>query len=124
MYSVTQLCLTLCSSMDYSPPGSSVNGLLQANWNGLPFSIPRDLNNPGIQPMSLSTSPELVGRFFTTRANRRKIRKFSNVRIKEKITTEQPVGKKKKKKKVKRGIKNILRQMKMETEHTKMCGIQ
>ena len=101
MYSVTQLCLTLCSSMDYSPPGSSVNGLLQANWNGLPFSIPRDLNNPGIQPMSLSTSPELVGRFFTTRANRRKIRKFSNVRIKEKITTEQPVGKKKKKKKSK-----------------------
>jgi len=53
MYSVTQLCLTLCSPMDYSPPGSSVNGLLQANWNGLPFSIPRDLNNPGIQPVSL-----------------------------------------------------------------------
>ena len=23
---VTQLCLTLCDSMDYSPPGSSVNG--------------------------------------------------------------------------------------------------
>ena len=46
------------------------------------------------------------------------------MRIKEKITTEQPVGKKKKKKKLKRGIKNILRQMKMETEHTKTCGIQ
>ena len=45
------------------------------------------------------------------------------MRIKEKITTEQPVGKKKKKK-LKRGIKNILRQMKMETEHTKTCGIQ
>ena len=24
-----QLCLTLCDSMDYSPPGSSVHGILQ-----------------------------------------------------------------------------------------------
>ena len=28
--SVTQLCPTLCSSMDYSLPGSSVHGILQA----------------------------------------------------------------------------------------------
>ena len=27
---VTQLCVTLCSSTHYSPPGSSVNGILQA----------------------------------------------------------------------------------------------
>ena len=27
---VTQLCLTLCGLMDYSPPGSSVRGILQA----------------------------------------------------------------------------------------------
>ena len=27
---VTQLCLTLCNSMDYSPPGSSVHEILQA----------------------------------------------------------------------------------------------
>ena len=25
-----QLCLTLCNSMDFSPPGSSVHGILQA----------------------------------------------------------------------------------------------
>ena len=28
--SVIQSCLTLCSPMDYSPPGSSVRGLFQA----------------------------------------------------------------------------------------------
>ena len=27
---VTQSCLTLCNSMDYSPPGSSVHRILQA----------------------------------------------------------------------------------------------
>ena len=29
-YSVTQLCLTLCDPMDYSPPGSSGYGIFQA----------------------------------------------------------------------------------------------
>ena len=28
--SVTQLCLTLCDPMDYTPPGSSVHGIFQA----------------------------------------------------------------------------------------------
>ena len=27
---ITQSCLTLCDPMDYSPPGSSVHGILQA----------------------------------------------------------------------------------------------
>ena len=38
---VTQLCLTLCDSMDYSPPGSCVHGILQARileWVVIPFS--------------------------------------------------------------------------------------
>ena len=38
---VAQLCLTLCNSMDCSPPGSSVHGLLQARileWVAIPFS--------------------------------------------------------------------------------------
>ena len=38
---VTQLCLTLCDPMDYSPPGSSVHGILQARileWVAIPFS--------------------------------------------------------------------------------------
>ena len=36
-----QSCLTLCDSMDYSPPGSSVHGILQARmleWDAMPFS--------------------------------------------------------------------------------------
>ena len=38
---VTQSCLTLCNSMDWSPPGSSVYGILQARmleWTAIPFS--------------------------------------------------------------------------------------
>ena len=27
---VTQSCLTLCNTMDYNPPGSSIHGILQA----------------------------------------------------------------------------------------------
>ena len=34
----------------------------QEYWSGLSFPSPRDLSNPGIQPMS----PELAGGFFTT----------------------------------------------------------
>ena len=48
-----QLCLTLCDSMDYSPPGSSVRGILQARtleW--IAISFPGDLPNPGIEPGS------------------------------------------------------------------------
>ena len=36
-----QLCLTLCDPMDYSPPGSSVHGILQARrleWGAISFS--------------------------------------------------------------------------------------
>ena len=36
-----QSCLTLYDPMDYSPPGSSVRGILQARmleWSALPFS--------------------------------------------------------------------------------------
>ena len=36
----------------------------QESWSGLPFSVPKDLSNPGIKPMSL-TSPALAGGFFT-----------------------------------------------------------
>ena len=38
---VTKSCLTLCDPMDYSPPGSSVHGILQARilvWVAMPFS--------------------------------------------------------------------------------------
>ena len=39
--SLTQLCPTLCDSMDYSVPGSSVHGILQARvleWSAMPSS--------------------------------------------------------------------------------------
>ena len=39
-WSVTQLCLTLCHSMDCSLPGSSVHGISQARileWVAIPF---------------------------------------------------------------------------------------
>ena len=38
---VTQSCPTLCDTMDYSLPGSSVRGILQARilkWAAIPFS--------------------------------------------------------------------------------------
>ena len=40
----------------------------QEYWNGLPCSSPRDLPNPGIEPVSLAT-PALAGGFFATSAN-------------------------------------------------------
>ena len=55
--------------MDYSLPGSSVHGILQARiyWTGLPCPPPGDLPDPGIEPTSLM-SPALAGGFFTTSA--------------------------------------------------------
>ena len=50
---VAQSCATLCHPVDCSPPGSSLQGLLQArNWSGLAFPSPGDLPNPGIKPGS------------------------------------------------------------------------
>ena len=49
----TQSRLILCNPMDYSPPGSSVHGILQARilaW--VTCAPPEDLLNPGIEPMS------------------------------------------------------------------------
>ena len=38
----------------------------QEYWSGLPFPIPRDVPNPGIEPVS-PVSPALEGRFSTTK---------------------------------------------------------
>ena len=60
-----QSCLTLWDPMGYSPPSSSVHGILQARtleWVVMPSS--GDLPDLGIQTVSL-TSPALEGRFFT-----------------------------------------------------------
>ena len=65
---VTQLCLTLFDPTDYSLPGSSVHGILQARipeWVAMP--APGDLPDPEIEPTSLA-SPAWAGGFFTTSA--------------------------------------------------------
>ena len=50
---VAQSCPVLCDPMDYSRPGSSVHGILQARileW--VSFSSPGHLPNPGIESRS------------------------------------------------------------------------
>ena len=63
-----QLCPNLCVPMDFSLPGSSVHGILQARileWVAMPSSRgsswPRDRTH-------VSMSPALAGEFFTTSA--------------------------------------------------------
>ena len=61
-----QSCLTLCESMDYSLPGSSVQGFSrQEYWSGLLCPPPGDVPNPKMEPESLM-SPALAGGFFST----------------------------------------------------------
>ena len=63
-----QTCPTLCNAREYSPPGSSVHGILQARileWVATPS--PGDLSDPGIE-LRFLMSPALAGGFFTTSA--------------------------------------------------------
>ena len=48
-----QSCLTLCNPMDYSPPGSSVHGFLQAR-------IPECVAMPSCKGIFLTQGPNLV----------------------------------------------------------------
>ena len=59
---VTQLCLTLCDSMDYSVTDSSVHGILQARileWVAIPFSRVSSWSKDRTQVS------HTAGRFFT-----------------------------------------------------------
>ena len=48
---VSQLCPTLCDPVDYSPPGSSIHGILQARiLEQVAISFSRGLHDPGIEP--------------------------------------------------------------------------
>ena len=50
---VSQSCLTLCDPMNYSLPGPSVHGILQARiLEGVAIPFFRDLPNPRIEPRS------------------------------------------------------------------------
>ena len=59
---VTQSCLTLCDPMDYSLPGSSGHGILQARileWVAFPFS------RGSSRPRDQTQVSCIAGRFFT-----------------------------------------------------------
>ena len=59
---VTQLCPTLCSPMECSPPGSSVHGILQARileWVAISFS------GGSSWPRDQTHVSRIAGRFFT-----------------------------------------------------------
>ena len=58
-------CVPLWDPTNWSPPGSSVHGILQARIMEFPCPPPGDLPNPGTEP-TLLTSPALVGWIFTT----------------------------------------------------------
>ena len=58
--------VSFCNAIDCTPPGPSVHGIFQArilNW--VPFPSPRDLPDPGIEPVT-PAFPVLAGAFFTT----------------------------------------------------------
>ena len=64
---VAQSCLTLCDSVDYSPRGSSVHGILQARvleWVAIPFS------RGSSQSRDWTRVSWIAGRFFTIWATR------------------------------------------------------
>ena len=63
-----QLCLTLCEPMDYSPPGSSVHGILQVRileWAAMPSSR---ASSPPRDGTCISYASCTAGGFFTTGA--------------------------------------------------------
>ena len=70
----------LCDPLGCSPPGSSVQGILQARileW--VAISPPGNLPNPGIEPKS----PALAGGFFTRRATREALTGYTPIQNKQ-----------------------------------------
>jgi len=67
LYLVTQSRPTLCHLMDYSPPGSSVHGIIQASileWVAMPSS------RGSSQPKDPTQVSHIAGEFFTVWATR------------------------------------------------------
>ena len=62
-----QSCLTLTPWTVAHQASLSMGFSRQEHWSGLPFPPPRDLPDPGIEPVSLGC-PALAGGFFTTSA--------------------------------------------------------
>ena len=62
--SIIQLCLTLATLWTVAHQAHLSKGFPRKEyWSRLPFPLPRDLSDSGIEPMPL-TSPALAGRFF------------------------------------------------------------
>ena len=60
---ISQLCPTLCNPMDYSPPGSSLRGILQESMlEWVAVSLSRGSSQPRDQTQG---SNHITGRFFT-----------------------------------------------------------
>ena len=59
---VAQLCLTLCDSMDYSPPGSSIHRILQTR---LLEQVAIAFSSGSSQPRDQTRVICIAGRFFT-----------------------------------------------------------
>ena len=90
---VTRSCLTLCDSMDYSPLGSSVHGILQARileWVDSPFS------RGSSQPRDWTWVSCIAGRFFTIWATKGSPDQGSNsgcLHWKYRVSGPRPPGK-------------------------------
>ena len=73
---VIQSCLTLCDTMDFSLPGSSIHGIFQARvleWVAFPSS--EDFRNPEIEP----GSPMLQADPFPSEQRRKPIHKDNTI---------------------------------------------
>ena len=63
-FSQVWLSATLCTIICQVPP--SIRFSRQEYWSGLPCPSPGDFPDLGIKPASVTSSPALAGRFFTT----------------------------------------------------------
>ena len=85
---VTQLCLTLCNPMDWSLPGPSVCGILQARileWIAISFS------RRSSQPRDWTWVSHISGRFLTIWASRRASKYWGpGVFLEQACQVEQP----------------------------------
>ena len=64
---IAQSCLTLCNSKDYSPPGSSVHGILQAR---ILERVAMPSSSQSSQPRHRTQVSHMAGGFFTFWATR------------------------------------------------------
>ena len=72
---VTQSCPTLCNHMDCSPPGSSVNGILQAR---ILECMAMPSSRESSQPRDQTLVSRIAGRFFTVWASKEALGSISS----------------------------------------------